>query len=268
MKKKRIIPVVLLKNGWVVQSKNFLIHQNIGNALNSVKRFSEWGSDELIYLDISRDDTYNIKRNDQNYKNINNIIEILENVSKVSFMPITVGGKIRSLNDIHIRLKAGADKVSINSYALKNKNFIYESAKEFGSQCVVVSIDVKKIDNKYFVFSNFGLTNTNILLLDWCKIIEDSGAGEILLNSIDRDGTKQGYDLELLNLVSNSIKIPIIALGGVGEWSHIAEAMKNTNVDGFAASNIFHHYDQSVYLARKYLYDKQYNVRKPMLLDL
>ncbi len=154
MLKKRLIPIVLLKNGWVVQSKLFKEYQNLGNPLQTVKRLSEWCSDELIYLDISKDNNYDIKRNDQNYPNRKNFIEIISDVSKVSFMPLTVGGKIKNLNDIELRLKEGADKVSINTYAFRDKKFIKYAAKEFGSQCIVISIDVKKINNNYKVFVN------------------------------------------------------------------------------------------------------------------
>lgn len=169
MLKKRLIPIVLLKNGWVVQSKLFKEYQNLGNPLQTVKRLSEWCSDELIYLDISKDNTYDIKRNDQNYPNRKNLIEIISDVSKVSFMPLTVGGKIKNLNDIELRLKEGADKVSINTNAFRDKKFIENAAKEFGSQCIVISIDVKKIQNNYKVFVNGGEENTGYDPISWVK---------------------------------------------------------------------------------------------------
>lgn len=266
MKKKRLIPILLLRNGWLVQSKGFKKYQNLGNPVTSVKRLSEWASDELIYLDISRDEQYDMRRDDIGHPNRNNIFDIIEDVSKVTFMPITIGGKIRTLKDIEERLSRGADKISINTKPLENKEFIKDAAKEFGSQCIVVSIDVKLIDDKYFVMSEGGKKQTNYNSVEWAKICESEGAGEILLNSIDRDGMKTGYDIQLLKMVSQAVKIPVIACGGAGQWEHFAEAFRETNVDAVAAANIFQHIDQSVYLAKKYLYEHKFNVRPADLL--
>jgi cyclase len=268
MKKNRLIPVLLLKNGWLVQSKGFNCYQNLGNPVTSVKRFSEWASDELIYLDISKDDTYDMRRDDLGHSNRSSFLEIIKDVSKVTFMPITVGGKIKTLKDIEIRLSIGADKVSINSQALLYKNFIRQAAKEFGSQCIVISIDVKIINGKYRVMAGGGSKNTGYDPIEWAKIIESLGAGEILLNSIDRDGMRNGYEVRLLKEVSEAVKIPIIACGGVSEWVHLAEALEKTRVDAVAAANVFQYIDQSVYLAKKYLYEKNYNVRPPYLLNI
>ncbi len=266
MLKKRIIPVLLLKNGWIVQSKNFSEHKQIGNALHSVKRLSEWASDELVYLDISRDQDYDIKRDDQKYKNLENFLEIIKNVCELSFMPINVGGKIKSIEDIKTRLKLGADKVTINTKALEDSFFIKKAVEEFGSQCIVVSMDVKKIGNNYFVFKNFGKINTGIKVEEWCEKVQKMQAGEILLNSIDRDGNKSGYDIDLIKRVKKILNIPLIPLGGVGSWQDFCDVIDLTEVNAVAASNIFHYFDQSVYLARKYLHDKNYNVRKPILM--
>lgn len=266
MKKNRIIPILLLKNGWLVQSKEFKRYQNLGNPITAVKRLSEWASDELIYLDISKDEKYDLKRDDQGYPNRHSFIDIIKDVSKVTFMPITVGGKIRTVKHIKDLISAGADKVSINSKALADKKFITEAAKEFGSQCIVVSIDVKIVDGEYRVFSDGGLIATDYNPAEWASIVESRGAGEILLNSIDRDGMKNGYDINLIESVADKVNIPVVACGGVGEWSHFAEALEKTSVDAVAASNIFHYSDQSVYYAKKYLYEKKYNVRAPDLL--
>ena len=266
MKKNRLIPVLLLKNGWLVQSKGFQRWQNLGNPITAVKRLSECAADEIIYLDISKDDIYDTGRNDLGHPSRSSFKEIIEDVAKVTFMPITVGGRIRTLLDIEERLLIGADKISINTKALERKEFIAEAAQEFGSQCVVVSIDVKKIENKYFVMSQGGKEKTSYDPVLWAKIAESQGAGEILLNSIDKDGTKTGYDIELLSAVSEGVKIPVIALGGVGEWDHFAEAFDKTKVDAVAAANIFNYTDQSVYRAKTYLYGNGYNVRRPDLL--
>ncbi len=266
MKKKRLIPILLLKNGWLVQSRGFKRFQNLGNPITSVKRLSEWASDELIYLNISREEHYDIRREDQGYPNRKTFLEIIEDVAKVTFMPITVGGRIRTLKDIETRLLLGADKVSINSKCFEDKKFILEAAKEFGSQCIVVSMDVKLIEGSYVVMSDCGSNATGYHPKEWAQIIESQGAGEILLNSIDRDGMKGGYDIELISLVADSVEIPVIACGGVGEWEHFAEALSKTKADAVAAANIFHYIDQSVYLAKKYLHDGGFPVRPPDLL--
>lgn len=266
MKKKRLIPILLLKNGWIVQSKQFKYFQNLGNPTYAVQRLSEWAADELIYLDISRDRNYDLRREDLRDPNRHSIVDILEDISKKTLMPITVGGGIRTIGDIELRLAKGADKVAINTAALNNPKFITLAAQEFGSQCIVISIDVKIIEEKQMVMSKFGQTPTNYTPVEWAKMVETCGAGEILLNSIDRDGMKTGYDIELLTQVSEAVKIPVIACGGVGSWEHFAEAFTQTKVDAVAAANIFQYTDQSVYLAKKYLYEHKYNVRPPDLI--
>ena len=268
MKKRRLIPVILLKNGYLVQSKNFKFYQNIGNPIQAVKRLSQWGSDELIYLDISKDDRYDIERDDLNYKNTTNILEIIKKVSKVTFMPITVGGKIKKLIDAEKRLSIGADKISVNSAAIENPKFIYDLAKEFGSQCIVISIDVKKIDKEYKIFSHGGSKISNFQLEEYINIVEKNGAGEILINSIDEDGAGNGFDIDLLNSVSNKCNIPVIACGGAGKWEHFREALDKTKIDAVSAANIFWYTDQSIYLSKKYLYEKKINIRKPNLIEI
>jgi len=268
MKKRRLIPVLLLKNGLLVQSRQFRRHQILGNPTAAVRRISEWASDELIYLDVSRDDTYENNREDQKFENRQNFFEIIKDVAQKAFMPITVGGKIRSLVDIQDRLALGADKVAVNTQALVERGFISRAAREFGSQCIVVSVDVKMVDGRAIVFANRGSNPTRYTAQEWCHIVEQSGAGEILLNSIDRDGAKVGYDIDLLSEISENIKIPLIACGGVGEWRHFAEALQRTKVDAVAAANIFHYVDQSVFLAKKYLYERDFNVRKPTLIQI
>jgi cyclase len=269
VKKNRLIPVLLLRNGWLVQSKQFKRYQNLGNPISAVKRLSEWASDELVYLDISTEDSHDLNRDDLGHPNRATFFEIIEDVSKVAHMPITVGGRIRSLDDIEKRLSLGADKVSLNTQALESSQFIADAAREFGSQCVVVSVDVKKqADGSDLVMSHGGKRATAFTAREWAKRAAEAGAGEILLNSIDRDGMRTGYDLELLNSVSDAVRIPVIALGGVGEWDHLADALRQTRVDAVAAANIFHYTDQSVYLAKKHLSAQGLNVRSPDLMDL
>ena len=268
MKKNRVIPVVLLKDGWLVQSKGFSKYQNLGNPMTTIKRLSEWGADELIYLDISKEDNYDMRRDDQGYSNNGSFLEIIEEVSKVTFMPITVGGRIRNLKDIEKRLSLGADKISINTMAVSNPDFIEKAAKEFGSQCIVISIDAKLIGNEYYAFTDSGRINSNYTVENLSRKVTDLGAGEILINSIDLDGSGDGYDFQLINKVCKSTNIPVIACGGVGDWEDFAEAFDETNVDAVSAANIFHYRDQSVFLANKFLYDNKYNVRKPKILKI
>ncbi|MGO9994194.1 MAG: imidazole glycerol phosphate synthase subunit HisF [Steroidobacteraceae bacterium] len=267
MKKSRLIPVLLLRNGWLVQSKQFKRYQNLGNPIIAVKRLSEWASDELIYLDISDEDSHDLRRDDLAHPNRHSFLEIIEDVSRVAQMPITVGGRIRTLEDIEKRLSLGADKVAVNTIAIESPKFIESAANEFGSQCIVVSMDVKKqADGTDLVVGRGGKQFTGHAPGHWAKIVEQSGAGEILLNSVDRDGMRNGYDLDLLDSVAGAVRIPVIACGGVGEWSHLAEALQQTRVDAVAAANIFHFSDQSVYMAKKYLFERGLNVRCPDLI--
>ena len=268
MLKKRLIPILLLKNGFLVQSKNFEFHHNIGHPLKAVKRLSQWCSDELIYLDISRDEIYDVHREDHGYKNFENFLSIIREVSKLTFMPITVGGKIKNLDDVEKRFKFGADKVCLNSAPLENPELILQIAKEFGSQSIVISIDVKFTNGKYEIFYKFGKKKAKYDLVEWLKIIEDKGAGEILINSIDKDGSKTGYDMNLLDKVSKNCKIPIIACGGAGKNEDFLDVLSNTNIDAVAAANFFHHSDFSVYNAKKFLYENKSNVRKPDMLKI
>lgn len=268
MKKKRLIPVLLLKNGQLVQSKRFSRHQVLGNPSGAVKRLSDWAADELIYLDISRDDHYDMGRDDLGGENHHSIDAIVGDVARASFMPITLGGRIRTLEDIAHRLATGADKVTLNTAALDNPGLIEAASREYGSQCIVISVDVLQQDGGYRVIAEGGRRPTDWQVADWVSEVQARGAGEVMINSIDRDGARQGYDLELLNLVCRQVRIPVIALGGVGEWQHLAQALEQTDVDAVAAANIFHYTDQSVYLARKYLFERGLNVRSPQLLSL
>lgn len=265
MKKKRVIPVLLLKNGQLVQSKGFVRHKNLGNPFLAVKRLSEWAADEIIYLNISADQM-STQRGDLAYAGRDNILDIVSDVAKVSRMPVAFGGGIRSLKDIEDRLARGADKVSINTKAVESASFITEAAKEFGSQCIVVCIDVKRLDDRCRVMTSFGHAATSFDPVEWARVVDGAGAGEILLQAVDRDGAGQGYDLEVIDSVVRAVRVPVIALGGVGEWAHMAEALEKTAVDAVAAANIFQYYDQSFYLAKKYLYDRKLNVRPPDLL--
>lgn len=279
MLKTRIIPVLLLKNGILVRSKNFKLHQSTGNHIHQLERLSKWKADEIIYLDISRDGKDNLF---QSYQNIGtsssikhsdlieneefNIIDTIKEIAKICFVPLTIGGKVRSLDDIRVRLEAGADKVSINTEAINDKDFISKAANEFGSQCIVVSIDCKKIEQEknliYKVFKNQGKIDSGLILQDWAKEAENRGAGEILVQSIDQDGLGTGYDTEMVKNTVNSVNIPVIALGGVGEFRHFYDLYKIAEPSGLAAGNIFHFTEQSLLKLKDYLKDKNIDIRR------
>jgi len=268
MKKRRIIPIILIKNGYVVQSRNFKEFQKLGLPKTSIKRCSEWGSDELILLDISREVYHDINRDDLNFDNPKFFLDLVSNISKFCFMPVTAGGKIRSLEDIEKYLLAGADKVSINTHGVLNPKFLYEASKKYGSQCIVNSIDVKFNSKKYIVYINNGQVATNYFLEEWLKISQDHGVGEILINSIDNDGKGDGFDINLINLTETLSDVPVICCGGAGNVNHFLDVAKNTKVDGIAAANFFQHIDQSVFFTKKKLYDESLNFREPILLNI
>jgi cyclase len=266
MLKNRLIPVVLLKNGVVVQSRGFKRYQRLGNPTTIVQRLSHWGSDELVYLDISGNNHYDLGRDDLNFPNRETFIEIVQDVAKNCFMPLTVGGGIRNLHDASVRIRAGADKISINSQALDEPSLVDVCAKEFGSQCIVVSLDARAGEKgSWEIYKQGGKVPTGRSPVEWATEVESRGAGEIFLNSIDRDGSGQGYDLALIRSVVNAVKIPVIACGGVGDWSHFAQGIMESGASGVAAANIFHHTENSVYAAKKYLHDAGLNVRRPVL---
>lgn len=267
MKKKRVIPVLLHKEGWLVQSKNFSEYKKLGNPQKAVQRLSDWDSDELIYLDISTNKKYSTNRSDTAAPEYENLTELLSEVSKVSRMPITIGGGIKTLLDIELRLRAGADKITLNRAALNDPSLIKLASREFGRQCIVVSIDyVEFEDKRYLHDGNQKAPIVNLQdALDWLLEVEELGAGEVLLNSVSRDGMKLGYDISFLSKASEKLSIPVIACGGAGNWEHLAEVLTETKVDAVAAANIFHFQDQSVYLARKYLTSKGLAVRPPSI---
>lgn len=271
MLKPRLIPVLLFKNGVLVRSQGFDFYQSTGDPIGQVERFTDWKADELIYLDITEDDAYNpsgtmqvigsiTSKKDNKVGTAHDFIEVVQEVAKRCFIPLTVGGKIRTLEDARIRLKSGADKVSINTAVLERSEFITELAEEFGSQAVVVSIDVLFKDGKREVYSHGGTKATGWEPVEWAKEAEKRGAGEILLNSIDRDGMGNGYDLECVRAVTSAVHIPVIALGGVGEYKHFVEGLK-AGASAVAAANIFHFREQSIIEAKKFLTNAGISVR-------
>ncbi|OPX92386.1 MAG: Imidazole glycerol phosphate synthase subunit HisF [Pelotomaculum sp. PtaB.Bin104] len=263
MLKKRLIPCLFLKNGFLVRSEIFKYHQLLGNSIHQVERFNAWTVDELIYIDISEEDFYDIRRDDMKIKSESNILDIVTAISKTCFMPLTFGGRIRTIEDIHDRIARGADKVTINTRAVETPDFITEGARIFGSQAIIVSIDVKQHENgTYEVFTNHGKKPTGMDPVQWAKDVEKLGGGEIFLNSIDRDGTAQGYDLELIRSVAETVNIPVIACGGVGRFEHFVEGITIGKADAVSAGNIFHFTEISAKQARKHLLKAGIDVRK------
>lgn len=264
--KVRLIPCLLLKNGLIVRSEKFKYHQFIGDPVTQLGRYNQWLADEVIYLDISRDDVYEVRREDTRIatQNKRTLPEIIREVSKVSFMPLTFGGGIKTLDDIHVRLSNGADKVAINTQAVETPDFINESAKTFGSQCIVIAIDVKqKESGAYEVYTRWGTNPTGLDPVAWAKEAESRGAGEIFLNSIDRDGVAEGYDTDLIKSLSDATKIPVIACGGVGRFQHFVDGIEKGKASAVSAANIFHFTEMSYKSAKKHMSKAGINVRMP-----
>lgn len=274
MLKPRLIPVLLLKNGILVRSRAFTFHQHTGDPLGQVERYTAWKADELIYLDINRDDTHDFREtmsvigSTSSNKNIpatmtNDVVSVIRFVSEKCMIPLTVGGKIRTIDDIRVRLANGADKVSINTQALDDPSFIDRAARTFGNQCIVVCIDVKRdpMTGQCEVYRRFGREPTGRTPEAWAKEVERLGAGEILLQSIDRDGTGMGYDLPLIRSVAESVSIPVIALGGVGKFSDFVAGLKGGKATAVAAANIFHFSEQSVIHAKEEMKSAGIDVR-------
>lgn len=253
--------MLFLKNGLIVRSEKFSYHQNLGNPLSEVKRYSEWNVDELIYIDISREKYYDLRRDDLLVDSKDNLLDIIKDISKVCFMPLTFGGGIRTVDEIRQRIQNGADKVTINTVAIDNPDFIDESSKVFGSQCIVVSIDYKYVNGIAKVFKG-GLTQTELDPVEWAKEVEKRGAGEIFLNSIDRDGMAEGYDIDLIKKVDDAVNIPVIACGGAGTFPDFVELATKTGVSAMAAGNIFHFTELAYPRAKEALLKKNINIRK------
>jgi len=250
MLKNRIIPCLDVKNGRVVKGINFVDLKDAGDPVEQAKIYSESGADEICFLDITASN-----------ENRKTILDVIKKTSENCFVPLTVGGGVRSLEDINKLLVSGADKVSINTAAVNNENLIKESSKKFGSQCIVVAIDAKKKNDKWEVYTHGGRTGTGIDVLDFAKKMENSGAGELLITSMDRDGTQKGYDIELISKIERNVNIPIIASGGVGTLEHLFEGIKYGNASAVLAASIFHYGTHSIQEAKQYLDSKGIPVR-------
>jgi imidazoleglycerol phosphate synthase cyclase subunit len=268
MARPRLIPVLLVKSGVLVRSQGFRVHQVIGNPMSTVQRFSNWNVDELILLDISSEDFHDLRRDDiqQRYQGTS-AVDVLREVAKVCFMPLCFGGRIRTLDDIEQRLAAGADKVTINTAAVQDPGFVERASRRFGSQCIVVSIDVmKNAKHQDEVFISSGRAGTGLDPAEWAREAARLGAGEIFLNSIDRDGAAAGYDLELTRRVVEAVDVPVITCGGVGSYDDFAPGIQRGGASAVAAANIFHFFEHTYPRAKQACIDAGVDMR-PVRLD-
>ena len=250
MVKTRIIPCLDVKDGRVVKGINFLNLIDAGDPVEQAKHYSNNGADEICFLDISA-----------SLENRDTMVNVVEKTANEVFIPLTVGGGISSIKNIQALLKAGADKVSINSAAIKNPNIIKEASEYFGNQCIVVAVDAKKHNNDWFVYSHGGTKKTDLLALNWIEKVQNFGAGEVLLTSMDKDGTKSGFDNELLSKVSEFLNIPLIASGGVGSLDHFYDGVVKGKADALLAASVFHFNEISIKEVKKYLKEKNVNIR-------
>ena len=252
MLKNRLIGVLIVADGKVIQSIQFK-HTNIihSDPVEAVNMFNDWAVDEIVVLNVSR--SRDTKKE---------FVSIIQKIAKNNFVPLSVGGWIESINDVKELIYNGADKVVINTQAFKNPYLITEIAELYGSQCVVVSIDYKKIDNKRIVTIDRGKEITNKELVKWAKEAEKYGAGELIINCIDHDGNRKGYDLEGIKTVSENINIPVIAFGGVFKWNDLVDGIKIAKADAVAVANMLHYVEHSARKAKRYLIKEKLNFRK------
>ena len=249
---KRIIPCLDVHNGRVVKGINFVDLKDAGDPVEVAKAYDEAGADELVFLDITASSDAR-----------ETVVDMVRKVAETVFIPFTVGGGIRTVDDFKMLLREGADKISINSSAIMNPNLISDAASKFGSQCVVVAIDAKRADGhqNFHVYKNGGRVDMNINAVEWAVEAQRRGAGEILLTSMDCDGTKEGYDIELTKLVSEAVNIPVIASGGAGKLEHFKEAFLEARADAVLAASLFHYKELEIINLKKYLRENNIKVR-------
>ncbi len=252
---KRIIPCLDVDNGRVVKGVNFVGIRDAGDPVEVAKRYNEQGADEITFLDITA-----------THEGRDTTVHTVEQIASEVFIPLTVGGGIRTIDDIRTMLNAGADKVSINSAAVHNPDFVREASERFGAQCIVVAIDAKRVSEdgeepRWEIFTHGGRKPTGIDAVAWAKKMADYGAGEILLTSMDRDGTKNGFDLGVTRAISDAVPVPVIASGGVGNLQHLVDGVKQGRADAVLAASIFHFGEHSVPEAKQFMRDQGVEVR-------
>ncbi len=247
---KRIIPCLDVKDGRVVKGTQFIDLKDAGDPVENAKLYDEQCADEIAFLDITA-----------SYEKRDILIDIVRRTAEEIFIPLTVGGGIRSLEDIRRLLNAGADKVSINTAAVKDPSFVEKASKRFGSQCIVIAIDAKRKGSGWEVYTHGGRVPTGIDAVLWAKKMEEMGAGEILLTSMDRDGTKEGYDIELTRTISEAVNIPVIASGGVGRLEHLYDGLILGKADAVLAASIFHYREFTISEVKAYLKERGVIVR-------
>lgn len=247
---KRIVPCLDVKDGKVVKGINFVGIKEVGDPVECAKAYNAAGADEIVFLDITA-----------THEGRGTMIDVVRRTASQIFVPLTVGGGIRTIDDFRNLLRAGADKISVNSAAVKNPQLIADAADIFGSQCVVVAIDAKKFDDGYHVVVHGGRIDTGIDAVEWAKQAEKLGAGEILLTSMDADGTKQGFDIDMLNAVCAAVKIPVIASGGCGSLAHFSDVFEQTGADAALAASLFHYRELTVGEVKEHLRSKGIPVR-------
>ena len=251
MLKKRIIPCLDIQDGRTVKGINFIGIKDAGDPIKLAQKYVEEGADELVFLDIAA----TIEKRET-------LLALVKNIAEKIDIPFTVGGGIRSVEDAAKVIAAGADKVSINTAAIKNINFVKEASKKFGTQCMVVAVDAKKVgDDRWEIFTHGGREKTGLDAIEFSKKAEANGAGEILLTSMDKDGTKTGYDIELLNTVTKSINIPVIASGGAGSLEHLYDAIKSGGASAVLAASIFHYGEYTIKETKEYLKSRSVPIR-------
>ena len=247
---KRIIPCLDVRDGRVVKGTNFEGLKDVDDPVELAKYYNNSLADELVFYDITA-----------SYEDRSLFVNVLKNVAKEIFIPLTVGGGINSIKDFDIVLKSGADKVSVNSGAIKNSNLIKEAAEKYGNQCVVLSIDIKRVNGRYSVFAKGGREDTGIDAIKWAINGEKNGAGELVINSIDTDGVKNGFDIELLKEIADNVSIPLIASGGAGNMEHFKDVFAVKGVDAGLAASIFHYKEIDIKDLKEYLSKNNINVR-------
>ncbi len=258
MVKTRLVACLLWRNGSIVQSVGFRHTNIIGSASTAVDFFNIWGVDEIVLLDVTRTPSAREA-----------FYETLETLSRRCMVPLTVGGWVTDTDEIRQLLKTGADKVAINTAGYENPDFITEASTAFGRQCIVVSIDAStRDDGSYQVVIDRGNEHTGKSVSEWAGTAEDAGAGEIFLTSIDRDGSQDGYDIDLIQQVTSRVDIPVVASGGAGEWNHLVEAVREGNADAVSVANRFHHIQHSTRKAKEHMIDSGLNVREPYFYDV